>query len=179
MTRLSRRSRFGQSGSPGLHAVHPPHLHLTTNSRGTFTRPAARRSRRVSSPPMCEHFVARAAEPFRLDEVWPFTDRLERYGMAGFGWGVAWLTSERVLDSHRDVRAFRDDPAVADLGAVETTSLPVHLRRPSKLPTPQLADTQPFADPGPRFAFSHNRDRRLVRHGQAVTLDATGTAIPA
>ena len=28
---------------------------------------------------MCEHYVARADEPFRLDELWPFTERLERY----------------------------------------------------------------------------------------------------
>ncbi len=40
---------------------------------------------------MCEHYIARAAEPFRLDELWPFTERLERFGMAGFGWGAAWL----------------------------------------------------------------------------------------
>lgn len=39
---------------------------------------------------MCEHFIARAAEPFRLDELWPFTEKLERFGIAGFG-GAAWL----------------------------------------------------------------------------------------
>ena len=38
---------------------------------------------------MCEQFVARAAEPFRLDELWGFSERLERFGLAGFGWGVA------------------------------------------------------------------------------------------
>jgi glutamine phosphoribosylpyrophosphate amidotransferase len=115
---------------------------------------------------MCEHFVARAAEPFRLDELWPFTERLERYGMAGFGWGAAWLTADRRLDSHRDVRAFREDPAVAGIGAVETTSLLVHLRRPSKLSTLQLADTQPFADPAQRFAFSHNGDLPAYRESR-------------
>jgi glutamine phosphoribosylpyrophosphate amidotransferase len=41
---------------------------------------------------------------------------------------------------------------------VETTSALVHLRRPSKLSTQTLADTQPFADPEGRFAFSHNGD---------------------
>jgi glutamine phosphoribosylpyrophosphate amidotransferase len=112
---------------------------------------------------MCEHFVARAAEPFRLDDLWPFTERLERYGMAGFGWGAAWLTADRHLDSHRDVRAFRDDPAAAGIGAAETTSLLVHLRRPSKLSTLQLADTQPFDDPDRRFAFSHNGDLPAYR----------------
>jgi hypothetical protein len=109
---------------------------------------------------MCEHFVARASEPFRLDELWPFTERLERYGLSGYGWGASWLTPQGTLESHRDVRAFRDDPATALVGATETTSLLVHLRRPSKLSTLQLADTQPFLDPTGRFAFSHNGDLR-------------------
>src|SRR6476659_1782521 len=99
---------------------------------------------------MCEHFVARAAEPFRLDELWPFAERLERYGMAGFGWGAAWLTADGRLETHRDVRA------------VETSSALVHLRRPSKLSTLQLADTQPFLDPAGRFSFSHNGDLRDI-----------------
>ena len=115
---------------------------------------------------MCEHFVARAAEPFRLDAMWPFAERLERYGMAGFGWGAAWLTADGRLESYRDVRAFRDDPTAADLGSVETTSALVHLRRPSKLSTLQLADTQPFLDPGGRFAFSHNGDLRDIREAR-------------
>jgi glutamine phosphoribosylpyrophosphate amidotransferase len=36
----------------------------------------------------------------------------------------------------------------------------VHLRRPSKLATLTLSDTQPFDDPHGRFAFSHNGDLR-------------------
>ena len=112
---------------------------------------------------MCEHFVARAAEPFRLDDLWPFAERLERFGIAGFGWGAAWLTPERRIETHRDIRAFRADPAVSGLGAVETTSVLVHLRRPSKLSTLQLPDTQPFTDPAARFAFSHNGDLRDAR----------------
>ena len=39
---------------------------------------------------MCEQFVACSDRPFRLDELWPFTERLERFGIAGFGWGAAW-----------------------------------------------------------------------------------------
>jgi len=112
---------------------------------------------------VCEHYVARASEPFPIDELWPFTERLERFGMAGFGWGAAWLALDGRLASHRDVRAFRDDQAgVERVGAQETTSLLVHVRRPSKLSTLQLADTQPFADPGGRFAFSHNGDLREI-----------------
>lgn len=112
---------------------------------------------------MCEHFIARASEPFRLDELWPFVERLERYGMAGFGWGAAWLDHEGGLGAYRDVRAFRDDPGATAVGKNETTSLLVHVRRPSKLSTLQLPDTQPFADPAGRFVFSHNGDLREVR----------------
>jgi glutamine phosphoribosylpyrophosphate amidotransferase len=107
---------------------------------------------------MCEHFVARSAEPFRLDELWPFAERLERYGIAGFGWGAAWIDDAGWIASYQDVRAFRDDPRREEVGAHRTTSLLVHLRRPSKLSTLGLADTQPFVDGAGRFAFSHNGD---------------------
>ena len=112
---------------------------------------------------MCEHFVARAAEPFRLDELWPFTERLERYGIAGFGWGAAWAMPSGQLCSYRDIRAFRDDPGRDDVGRVETTAALVHLRRPSKLSTLGIPDTQPFDDPAGRFSFSHNGDFREIR----------------
>ncbi|HET9346378.1 MAG TPA: hypothetical protein VFO05_11830 [Candidatus Limnocylindrales bacterium] len=113
---------------------------------------------------MCEHFVARAEGPFRLDELWPFTERLERYGLAGFGWGAAWAMDGGGLCSYRDIRAFRDDPdGQAAVGRVETTAALVHLRRPSKLSTLGLPDTQPFDDPRGRFSFSHNGDLREIR----------------
>jgi glutamine phosphoribosylpyrophosphate amidotransferase len=116
---------------------------------------------------MCEHYVARAADPFRLDELWPFTERLERYGIAGFGWGAAWVAADGRIESHRDTSAFLDDPARGRIGAVETTAALVHLRRPSKLSTLGLADTQPFDDPAGRFSFSHNGDFRKVRTWRA------------
>jgi glutamine phosphoribosylpyrophosphate amidotransferase len=106
---------------------------------------------------MCEQFVARAAQPFELGELWPLAERLERYGIAGFGWGAAWIEGGGI-ESHRDVRAFRDDPARDALATRRTTSLLVHLRRPSKLSTIGLPDTQPFDDPAGRYAFSHNGD---------------------
>jgi predicted glutamine amidotransferase len=107
---------------------------------------------------MCEQFVARSAEPFRLDELWPFAERLERFGIAGFGWGASWSLPDGSIAVHRHTSAFRDDPDRDRLGAVETTSVLVHLRRPSRLSTLQLPDTQPFLDPAGRFAFAHNGD---------------------
>jgi len=115
---------------------------------------------RVSSRSMCEHFIARASEPFRLDELWPYTEKLERFGIAGFGWGAAWLDGAGRLAVHRDLRAFRDDPRRETVGATETTSALIHLRRPSRLSTLTLPDTQPFDDPAGRFMFSHNGDLR-------------------
>ena len=109
---------------------------------------------------MCEQFIARASEPFRLDELWAFTERLERFGLAGCGWGAAWVDADGRLQTYRDVSAFRDDPGRDALGATETTSLLVHLRRPSRLSTLALPDTQPFTDPAGRFVFSHNGDLR-------------------
>jgi hypothetical protein len=116
---------------------------------------------------MCEQFVARASEPFRLDELWPLAERMERFGMAGFGWGATWLMPSGVLRTHRDTRAFRDDPVREGLGGTETTSLLVHLRRPSRLSTLGLMDTQPFDDPAGRFAFAHNGDLRDCRTARA------------
>jgi hypothetical protein len=116
---------------------------------------------------MCEQFVARAAEPFRLDELWQFAERLERFGIAGFGWGVAWIDEGGQIASHRDVRAFRDDPACELVGRHETTAALVHLRRPSKLSTIGPNDTQPFDDPAGRYSFSHNGDLLLHRDWRA------------
>jgi hypothetical protein len=116
---------------------------------------------------MCEHFVARAVKPFRLDELWPFTERLERFGIAGFGWGAGWIDEAGRLQSYRDLRSFREDPGRDRVGGVETTSALVHLRRPSKLSTLTLPDTQPFLDPAGRFVFSHNGDLRDHRGWRA------------
>ena len=116
---------------------------------------------------MCEHFVARSAEPFRADELYPFAERLERFGIAGFGWGAAWLASDGRLASYRHLGAFRDDARRGAVGATETTSLLLHLRRPSRLSTLGMPDTQPFLDPVGRFAFSHNGDLGDYRPARA------------
>jgi hypothetical protein len=113
---------------------------------------------------MCEQFVARAAQPFRVDELWPFTERLERFGLAGFGWGATWLDASGSLRSYRDIGAFRDDPGREAVGRTATRALLVHLRRPSKFSTIGIPDTQPFDDPAGRYAFSHNGD---LKHHEA------------
>jgi len=108
---------------------------------------------------VCEQYVARADEPFAIGDLWPFTERLEQFGIASFGWGAAWRGVDGALHSHRDIGSFRDDRAGRErIGQERTTSLLVHLRRPSKLSTIGLPDTQPFDDPAGRYSFSHNGD---------------------
>jgi glutamine phosphoribosylpyrophosphate amidotransferase len=121
---------------------------------------------------MCEHYVARAAQPFAMSELWPFTEKLERFGIAGFGWGASWISEAGRLESHRDLRAFRDDPGREGIGEIRTRSALVHLRRPSKLSTLTLPDTQPFIDPAGRFAFSHNGDLRDYKRWRPGYRDA-------
>ena len=116
---------------------------------------------------MCEQFIARSTDAFRLDDLWPFAERLERHGIAGYGWGAAWLDASGRIGSYRDLHSFAEDPGRDALGATETTALLVHLRRPSKLTTLGLTDTQPFVDPAGRFAFSHNGDLAQFRPWRA------------
>jgi glucosamine 6-phosphate synthetase-like amidotransferase/phosphosugar isomerase protein len=107
---------------------------------------------------MCEQYVAVASTPFRIGGLWPMTERLERFGLAGFGWGATWLGADGELHSHRDIGSFREDSARERVGNELTRAVLVHLRRPSKFSTIGLPDTQPFDDPAGRYAFSHNGD---------------------
>ena len=107
---------------------------------------------------MCEQYVAVSARPFALGELWPFTERLERYGIAGFGWGLTWVGADGELHSHRDIGSFREDPRRDAVGQEQTGAVLVHLRRPSRFSTIGMPDTQPFDDPAGRYSFSHNGD---------------------
>ena len=112
---------------------------------------------------MCELLVARAAQPFALGDLWPVAARMERDGLAGYGWGAAWIGEDGGLQAHHSVAAFRQDPRAERLGTERTTAALIHLRRPSRLSTHALPDTQPFLDPAGRFALGHNGDFRDYR----------------
>jgi len=81
---------------------------------------------------------------------------LEEYGLGGFGWGVAWLDDDLAVTGVKGLGRFRDE-AVGDarLMGQRSRRFLVHLRRPSRLSTVQLADTQPFFAPG-GGAWCHN-----------------------
>lgn len=101
--------------------------------------------------------------PFIDLELWAM--ELERLGIAGFGWGVAWVDEGGVAVVHKNTGRFADDNTWRHrLERVTSTRFLVHLRRPSRLSTIQLADTQPFLDEDAGFAFSHNG--LLLRHDE-------------
>jgi glutamine phosphoribosylpyrophosphate amidotransferase len=111
---------------------------------------------------MCELLAVRSETPFALADLWPLAEGLERYGLAGYAWGVAWIGPRGDLAAHRATCALRDDPARDAVGRTRTTAALVHLRRPSRFSWLGIADTQPFVDGTGRFAFAHNGE--LVRY---------------
>jgi predicted glutamine amidotransferase len=96
-------------------------------------------------------------EPQPLERMLAWAVGLERFGIAGYGWGVAWLDGPGKLRWYRD-----NHPLYADIASREelqgTTSrlFLIHLRRPSFLSTVRLSDSQPFVTGPAGFAFCHN-----------------------
>jgi predicted glutamine amidotransferase len=112
---------------------------------------------------VCEVLAVAWEEPQRFDRVLPWASDLERLGVAGFGWGVAWLHDDGTVRGYRRPTSLRDDAEGRDrLAGVTSNRFLVHLRRPSRLSTVQMADTQPFLAEDGGFAFCHNG--MLERH---------------
>jgi predicted glutamine amidotransferase len=112
---------------------------------------------------VCELLAVAWPEPERLDRALPWALELERLGVAGFGWGVAWTDGDGAVRGYRHPTSLRDDQEGRErLAGVTSDRFLVHLRRPSRLSTIQLADTQPFLAEDGSFAFCHNG--QLDRH---------------
>ena len=104
---------------------------------------------------MCELLAASFPEPQPFAFLADAVAGLEEYGLGSFGWGVAWLGDGAVYET-RGLGRFRDE-GLGDVELLEQSSrrFLVHLRRPSKLSTVQMADTQPFLNDG-CSAWCHN-----------------------
>ncbi len=104
---------------------------------------------------MCEMMYLRKDTSFPLSDVLQYALILERYGLAGFGWGVAFVQGEKI-DYYRSELSLDEDRGgqfrLSDL-AVDACLL--HLRRPSFLSTIAVRNTQPYLEPD-EFAFGHN-----------------------
>ena len=104
---------------------------------------------------MCELLAASFLQPRPFAYLADAVAGLEEYGLGSFGWGVAWLGGDTVQEI-RGLGRFRDE-GLSDTELLEQSSrlFLVHLRRPSKLSTIQMADTQPFLLDG-YSAWCHN-----------------------
>jgi predicted glutamine amidotransferase len=104
---------------------------------------------------MCEMLAASFPEPVEFAFLADQVGELERLGLGGFGWGVAWLEQGGVATVRDTGRYLEQGIEDASLRAISSERFLVHLRRPSRLSTVSLADTQPFFD-GARHAWCHN-----------------------
>ena len=105
---------------------------------------------------MCEILAAAFPESRPFGELADSVVALEEYGLGSFGWGVAWLDDSGMVQVERDTGRFVDQGANDEtLRRQMSERFLVHLRRPSKLSTVTLADTQPFGADY-RLAWCHN-----------------------
>lgn len=105
---------------------------------------------------MCELLVAAFDEPRPFGYLAPIVSGLEQLGLGGFGWGVAWVDEQGSVQGIRGLGRYRDEGQRNDaLLTQDARRFVVHLRRPSRLSTVQMSDTQPFFDDG-RGAWCHN-----------------------
>lgn len=105
---------------------------------------------------MCEILLVAWPEPQPFERVLPWALGVERLGVAGFGWGLAWRRDGRILHYCNEGRLSDDRAGRARLGAVASTHFLVHMRRPACLSTVGLPDTQPFVAEDRSFGFAHN-----------------------
>ena len=115
---------------------------------------------------MCEMVVSAWEESVPFERIRPWALEVERLGLSGFGWGAAWVDeSAGRVALYKDTGTLREDPrAVSALEGVTARRWMVHFRRPSRLSTVDMADTQPFLVEDATWAFSHNGEFR--RHNE-------------
>ena len=113
---------------------------------------------------MCELFAVASDEEVSFDTLLPWACDLERFGVAGFGWGVSWLEDGKVRSYRRPIALGEDETGRELLREVRSSRYLVHLRRPTLMLTISEADTQPFSAPDRNFAFCHNGT--FLRHGE-------------
>jgi predicted glutamine amidotransferase len=117
---------------------------------------------------LCEILAVRWSAPTAFEALLPWAEKMEYYGIANFGWGVAWLEDGEVKRYRYAGRLSEDATFRGLLASVASTHFLVHFRRPNRLSTIQLPDTQPFLADGGRFAFCHNgsftREREFRDH---------------
>jgi glutamine phosphoribosylpyrophosphate amidotransferase len=105
---------------------------------------------------VCEIFAVSWPTPRPFTSIAGWARLIEHYGQGHFGWGVAWLDGDEVKRYRNPGRMATDPEGVELLDGVSSSRFLVHFRRPSKLSTIGLPDSQPFIDDAGSLAFVHN-----------------------
>lgn len=107
---------------------------------------------------MCEILVVGSDEPVPFTRLEDWVLALERYGIAGWGWGSAHLEDDGAVNVRRAVGKLAEAPdALDELRGIASRRWLFHLRRPLRLPN-VLEDMQPFYSEARDFAYAHNGD---------------------
>ncbi len=105
---------------------------------------------------MCEMLAITSSHPVPIDEILGWSRLLDQYGLAGFGWGIAWSNGTQLF-RYRSVHGIREDnTADAALRGVAVTRAFIHLRRPSRMSTIGHLNAQPYQSEDQQWAFAHN-----------------------
>ena len=105
---------------------------------------------------MCEIIVAGADAPIEFNRIESWVLKAEKYGIAGWGWGIAYLTEDGKVDVERRVGKLGEDERWLDhYRNIESPRWLFHFRRPLRLPN-VVEDLQPFYSDKLEFAYAHN-----------------------
>lgn len=126
---------------------------------------------------MCEIFAVKAEDPVEIEWVMKYARIIEEYGLAGFGWGVAWKSDSGGILRYRSVDGIRkDDLAPQALAGIKAKEFLVHLRKPSRMKSISFTNAQPYLNEDKSFAFAHNgyfSNHDDFRHEWASVLEGT------
>lgn len=106
---------------------------------------------------MCELFTVKSEESIPIEWILHYAKLLDEYGIAGFGWGVAWKSESGEIRRYRAVEGIiKDHLAPQTLKGIQAKEYLVHLRRPSLMKSIAFYNTQPFLNENHSLAFAHN-----------------------
>ncbi|HHW37342.1 MAG TPA: hypothetical protein GXX18_08930 [Bacillales bacterium] len=106
---------------------------------------------------MCELLTVKSEESIPIEWIFHYASLLDKYGIAGFGWGVAWKCDNGQIRRYRAIEGVRNDVlAPQTLKGLEAKEYLVHLRRPSLMKSMAFNNSQPYLNEEESLAFAHN-----------------------
>lgn len=106
---------------------------------------------------MCEMMGIKSEHPMPIESALKYALLLEKYGVAGFGWGIAWRAENGELFRYRNETNLEQDKKGPNrLNGVFSKEYLIHLRRPTQLTKIAEENTQPFISEDKTKSFAHN-----------------------